>query len=133
MISRLHFGLELADRGGANQVDGTTSEAATGHARADDAALSAGKIDNDVEFAAADLVIIFHALVGFGHAGTDGLEIAILESFRDKMHANVFGNDMAAAAVDQFRQVARMRFELAGRDIAESLDGRKVPLQKTHA
>ena len=107
-----HALLEAVDRARLDQADGAAAEAAAGHARAEDAGDRRGDVDHHVDLAAADLEVVAHADVRFGHQPPDEREIAGLERVGGAHRAVVLGDDVAAAAVDDRRQQAGVALEL---------------------
>jgi len=56
-----NFLFEILDCSQFDEVDGAAAETATGHTRPDCAGKSAGDIDENIQFAAADFIIIAQA------------------------------------------------------------------------
>ena len=65
---------------------------------------SPGEFDQNVEFAAADLVVVAHADVRSVHQSPEFLDLAGVERGAGAQHAVVLGDDVAAAAESQFGQ-----------------------------
>ena len=106
---------EAVDRFDPHQVDRAAAETAAGHARAEHAVDATGEFDQDVDLAAADLVVVAHADVRSVHQPADFADLTGLERRRGALDAIVLGDDVAAAAQNQLRQQRAVSGEVAER------------------
>src|SRR5579872_1991474 len=81
----------------AEQVDGTSAEAAAGHSRPQYASGSDSYIDEKIEFRAADFIIVLQADMRFDHQLAHAFDVAAPGGFDEQLQAVVFGDDMPGA------------------------------------
>jgi len=117
--------LEGVYGGGFDEIDRAAAEAAAGHPRADDTGLRAGNFDHEVEFLAADFVIVAQAAMRVAHQATKPAEIAAIQSENGLLCALVFGDDMSATRVNRWIQQRAMVFQLSDGDVPESMNIRQ--------
>src|SRR5512142_1631443 len=79
---------------GLDQVDGTSTEAATGHARTVHAVYPRGYLYHQVEFLATHFVIIPQAGMRLVHEFAEPGEVSGLERVGCRKHAIIFADDM---------------------------------------
>ena len=101
-----------------NQVDGATAEAAPHETSAGDAE-AAGLVDEEVEFGAADLVVVAQPIVGEIHLATHLGVVVVLQSLADGLHAVGFAENIASAAVVLVGECGAECFELLPGAVAQ--------------
>src|SRR6266853_4834229 len=96
-ICRGHFAPEITHGCALYQIDGAAAKPSAGHARANQAWLCSGNFHHQIEFLAADFVVVPEAVMRIAHQLPEGLAIFAAKCLDRALHTCVFCNNMAAA------------------------------------
>src|SRR5262249_57382007 len=106
LIAPRHDAFEAWDASGGHEVNDATAKAAAHHPRAVNAFDPARQLDQQIKFVATDLIVVAQTAMRFAHQPPEGGEVVSFERRRRIHHARVLADYMAAAAINQFGQLA---------------------------
>src|SRR6267154_2611043 len=107
-----HAPEKLGGIGSIHQIDGASAKTTAGHPRSKDAGLPDGKINHDIKFRAAYLIVVAKTAVRFGHQWTEQFRLTVLKGLRYFKRASILAEDVAATLVDGFAEQATIILKL---------------------
>src|SRR5260370_18987255 len=111
-MGRAHGVAEISQGRGLHQIEGAAAKSPAGHARANQARLRNGNFHHQIEFSAADLIIVPETAMRVLKQWSQGCGVSSVKCFDRALHTRVFCNDVAAPSENPRSQSSPMSFQL---------------------